>query len=255
MRVVPDYEVGSWTETSDGTIASRTFLVVELAGTASAQIKGAVEAVGVPARGDPHPEDATLVAIQKSGSARDESTVLVTVEYEIPTWRNSPETVSQEITLDASVITDETRFDINGVRISAVYDYPVGPIVTHYPKATRAGSLMTASVWALETTSQADLMLRSVAYIEHVNNAAWFGWPEKSWKLDDLQVRRSRFAGYQEVTYVLTYNPRTWRFVASFIDSGTVPPDATEGNGFSTWDIRELADFSLLPITMPTLPP
>jgi len=254
MRVIPDNEVGTWTETSDGTVASRTFLVVELAGTASAQIKNAVEAVGVPARGDAHPEDASLVATQKSGSARDESTVLVTVEYEIPTWRNSPESVSQEITLDASVLAEETRFDINDVRLKASYQIPFGPLVEHYPKATRFGSLMTASVLRLETTSASDLLLRSVAYIEHVNNAVWFGWAAKTWKLDDLQVRRSRFAGYQEVTYVLTYNPRTWRFVASYIDSGTVPPDATEGNGFALFDIRELADFSLLPITMPTAP-
>lgn len=249
MRIIPDYTVGSWTETSNGIVASRTFLAVEMSGTASAQIKLAVDDPEVPIRGDAHPEDASIVVVQKSGSARDESTVLVTCDYEIPTWRNSPETVSQEIRIDSTVVSEETIFDINGARIQAQYG-----LVTHWPRATRSGSLVTITVSKLQLTSESALVIQAIDFVETINDAVWFGWPAKTWKLDDQQVRLSRFAGYREVQYVLTYNPRDWRFFASYIEIGRVPPDATDGNGFGYFDIRELQPFSSLPITIPTKP-
>ena len=253
MKVTPDFEIGDWEETGDGIRASRTFLVTEIDGApASAQIKAATEAAGVPAKDDAHPEDSSIVVITKRGVARNSREVLVTCEYETPTWRNAPNLVPQEITLDSSIFEEKAWFDINDNRISVTYN--VGAIITQYPSASRSIGLMTATVSRLETTSSSDLLLLGSNYTDAVNDAPWFNWPLKTWKLDDLQVRTSRLAGYREVSYVLTYNPRDWRFFAGFIDRGRVPPDATEGNGYAFFDLRQPRDFSALPITIPTKP-
>jgi len=253
MRVVPDHTQGEWTELADGVRAVRTFTVHELAGVSSAQLKAAAEAVGVPARNDPHPEDSSILMIEKSARPLHDTAALVTCRYEIPTWQNSPETVAQEITIDATVIEEKTYFDYLGTtRISVTYT--TGAVITQYPSATTAASRVTATIRKVETTSESDLLLRAADFVETVNDAMWFNWPEKTWKLDDLQSRPSRLSGRREVTYVLTYNPRDWRFLATLIDKGRVPPDATEGNGFRRWDTREPKDFTLLPITVPTKP-
>ena len=255
MRVKPDYTQGDWQELADGYRATRTFAVLDLAGTSSDVLRSAANAVGIPDRNDPHPHESSIVVVRKTSRPLNDTSALVSVEYEVPTWENSPELVSQEITLDASVDEEKVYFDINSARIAAQYTIAGVGIVTQYPSATIARSRVTATIRKLETTSEGDLLLRSVAYMETVNNAVWFGWPAKTWKVEDLQSRPSKLSGYRAVTYTLVYNPDDWRFLATFIDRGRLPPDAAEGNGFAFFDTRQLTDFSQLPITVPVAPP
>lgn len=253
MRVIPDHTQSEWNEQHDGIKAVRAFSVHDLDGVSSGIIKAAVNAPGVPALEEAHPDEPGIVVIDKTGSPMHDRSVLVRCSYAVPTWDNAPGLVPQLLELDSSVLTEKTYYDINGVRLSATYTGTV--IVTHYPSTEKTLNIVTATIRKVETTSDADLLARSVAYNDSVNDAAWFGWPAKTWRLEDLQVRQSRFAGKREVTYVLSYKPDTWQFLATYIESGRVPPDATEGNGFRRWDIRDLTDFSGLPITVPTMPP
>lgn len=253
-RVVPDFTQGEWTEFADGKRAVRTFTVHDLIGTSSAILKQAAEETGIPALGDPHPEDASIVVVDKSSRPMHDASAMVACTYEIPTWRNSPGIVSQEITLDASVSEEKVYFDLNSNRIAAQYTIPGVGITVQYPSATVARSRVTATINKLEQTSEGDLLLRASEFVETVNNALWFNWPAKTWKIEDIQSRPSPRNGWREVTYTLVYNPDDWRFLATFIDRGRLPPNATEGDGFAFFDVRELKDFTLLPITVPAKP-
>ena len=255
MIVTPDGTRSTEQEDFDGVVSERAFTVTELLGPSDQQLSAARTAPGIPAIGDAHPSVAGINCVSKSVSATNDRVAIVMCRYQKPTPDTLPTLGGQLITTDASTVEEETNFDINGDRLIVSYNLG-GSLVDQLPKAGIARALSTLTFTVYEQTSEADISLRNLAYVEHVNNAAWFGWAEKTWRCEDIQSRPyGQSRTWREVTTVLTYNPRTWRWRAEFINKGAAPADATEGFGFATFDIRELADFSLLPVTPPTAPP
>ena len=250
MAVIENVIDGPWQRDVNGDTTTRTYIVTNQASFDPDTLPGEI-----PVRGTQHPEASELraIAITITPEANQPQQKRVRVQYATPTLENLPELGGQRIEMDTTIVEERTIEDINGARLSATYIGPSG-IVTHLPSAVRTSVLATATITRMETTTEDQLLLRSIAYVGTVNDAAWFGWPAKTWRVDDLEVRRlTRNDSYRSVRTICTYNPETWRFLATYISRGAVPEDATEGNGFAFYDIRRATDFSTLPITVPTM--
>lgn len=247
---------GRYQRNEAGEFDQRVFIVGGVTGAVSDKKRQATLTTGVPQYEDAHPDISGINVIDVDCQPIDRaaSQFRVVCKYGVPTWRTSPTLVPQEITLDTTYVEEKTWFDINGVRLEAEFFNPVQGFIQHYPSATRAITRSTATISKLETTSETALFLRSTSYVGTVNDAPWFNWPARTWLFEDLQVRTSRVPGFRECVYTLVYNPETWRFLAEYIEGGRIPPTATEGDGFAYYDIRELTDFSLLPLTIPAMP-
>ena len=250
MAVISRIVDGGWTHDVDG---DRTSLTYYVDGQASGDVN--TMPVEVPRRGDVHPDRSDLMAVSvvTSHVAGQPQQFIVRVEYATPSPENSPQLGLQRIELDSTIVEEQTNFDVTGARIFVNWNSPLG-VVSHNPQATTLTNLTTVTVTKTETVSTDDLVRRAARFVGAVNDAVWFGWPAKTWKLDDIEVRKFDEAEvYQQVKYALTYNAKTWRLQVGYTLDGAVAPGATEGDGLKTFDVIKFDDFTLLPIVMPTM--
>jgi hypothetical protein len=244
-----------------GRRAIRSFQVTGLSGTASGLILDAIGATGIPAVGDAHPQDADLYAVSVAGEMTGPSSALVQVEYRTPAPRERLKLGIDdfEISWRSATKIERTVYDVNG---DPMYNHYAGDIWT-YDLSTNERSATSGSTYHIHhavffdrplpqavlhvTAYRASISAADIAgLVGRVNDDTWYGGAAKTWLCLDVTADPDPDGGYY-VTYLLQYDPATWRHTDRITDqAGQEPPDIASDNGIETWDVYETAEFDTL---------
>ncbi|GMV81500.1 MAG: hypothetical protein AMXMBFR7_26840 [Planctomycetota bacterium] len=259
MPTVKDLvEESSLEEGSEGYTCTRAFMVSGLTGDADRKLFSALEADGIPRRGDFHPSIPNLVAVGRSTDAIDVGTIKVRVTYKpynASTVIN--EVAPPKVSMGATVQDLETYKDHTGATMYVYYTSTPVNGASVYDKTKDSGKatgkvnrsypMPVARLTRRERKNPLDLALQ---YVGRVNLLAFRGGAARTWLITRIEGDSEDGGESFTNTYELAYNPSTWDATVIFADkeTGEIPnaPEPSEGNGIATFQIYPAVDFDPL---------
>ncbi len=251
-ELITDQSVG---RDSSGWTAGRAF-VVELSGNATPEQKlyTAAKTAGVPQYGDPHPVLPDVLVTDVAARPIVNTTrnqVKVTVTYAVPDPDETSEAEEDQasagtVSLTTSLASEQTWNDVNGDFLISRWHGSLGVVVQQINQASVERPQLEVSFRQVETSIP---KVKIENYLGKVNASAWSGFPSKTWLCTKIDVSQDK-AGIYNVDYGFQYKPDTWRLTVVINltqdQINDIPPDAETGNGFSVYDVYEVADFNQL---------
>lgn len=244
-----------------GIVARRTGRLSDITGNPEAKPRAALEAVGLPRYGDPHPAWNNLKASTIVLRAIDVKQWQVEIEYREPTANekalSTPIGEVVEVTWFSTNVTIDVLYDARGRRMFHWYaGYPTSLQISGGRifetstggrqlgvKAER-GSVQIPSVGARVLMAEATDPRKRLGFIGKVNSNFWSGFKPRTWLFAGLAGNLDR--GRWLNTYEIIYREDTWRLRSDIEFNGVPPSDASVGNGIRFFDVYPLRNFNNL---------
>lgn len=259
ISVVKDLEADdAYSDGINGPEAARGFKVSGVTGPVSSRAKSAALAAGIPRRGDRHPSDPTLVAINVEARPDGGGTQYrVMVTYGRPTVENQePSTSPTEqgvITIGSLQSTVQTNKDKDGNLLSIKLRRRDDPNT----EVTQTGTVeIQSSIPVIQIVRREPFppLWKSIEYGFTVNASAIGSFAKRTLLCLPIEGESDDGGVTYSNTYQFAYNRRTWDSEATFIDETTNKPhvdvDVRTGNGILVARVITEKDFGPLGINL-----
>lgn len=245
MIVTADVLKNETVSVSDaGYRAERTFLVSSIPGNKEAKLYNALQASDIPKHGDPHPVIPGIVVtkVEAKPQTSGNQTRIVAVYTEPSSDLAAREDSSGQVVLSTGLVGEEEFFDIHGVRMSV--RYLSGAIdLTKYATVDVQRPQIRAVFRRSELVSPKPKITQ---YLGKVNSTTWSGYPARTWLCSGINATETS-SGY-DVEYSFSHREETWRVEVIFRTAeeelAQSPINKESGNGYSTYEVYESADFN-----------
>lgn len=236
--------------------AREVVIVSGVTGDGIAAALDALSAPGIPPRLSPHPDDASLVCLERIPVADDRAPSRFRVEL---IWgprpigeptQAAPGTVIAR-RLRPSGNPERTVFDKDGNVMQAAYvglsadAFTLTQVAFEIDKPGRGYVFEVDQVLADGAVSSTLEVYRGA-----VNSLAWNGRPARTWLCGEPHAEPIRGTENYLVTWAFVYRPETWDHRERVRLAGHVPSDYSAGGEGQFRAIREV-DFSPLPFVAP----
>lgn len=256
MAAVADIIDGRVSKGVDGLSATRVFKVDGVTGTASGRMLSVLGATGVPAYGDAHPADSSIVVVSLdvAPEAGDSEIFYVEATYgPAPTSdpRNSPPGTVLARRLRSSGDTTVTLRDKDGVVMQLNYTGVSGSGFTLTQQGLEVEVPGRGYAFEVEQViAEGGVKTTIDTYRGAVNALAWNGNP-RTWMCGDPSADPIDGTSNYLVTWSFLYKHETWDHVERVRLGGLVPHDAVSAGGEATFRVLREVDFSPLAFVVP----
>lgn len=256
MAVIDDIIDGRLSKGVDGLTATRTFVVSGITGTASGRLFAALAESGVPAYGDAHPADSSIVvtSLDVSPTAGDNSIFLVEATYgAAPTSdpRNAPAGTVLARRIRSSGDTTTTLRDKDGTVMQLNYTGVSGSGFTLTQQGLEVEIPGRGYAFEVEQVlAEGSVKTTIDLYRGAVNSLTWNGNP-RTWLCGDPSAEPIDGTSNYLVTWSFLYKHETWDHVERVRLGGLVPHDAVSAGGEATFRVLREVDFSPLAFVVP----
>ncbi len=250
MTITPDLIKSQSLSINDkGYSSERSFIINNVTGDVAAKLYNSMNSAGIPQFGDPHPVVPNIfVSSVRALPIKNGTQISISVTYSPPDIKEDSvaddgSEISGSISVKSSTISDRTYKDINGNFMTVTWHTGASLI-----KATRQAEVqrpqMSVSLSRIEDIFPKQAL---IDFVGTINSQGWSGFPPKTWLCTGINVTQGK-DGFN-VDYDFSYNKLEWRFVATTLLDGVVPAGATEGNGFTTFEVYEAKNFNELGVS------
>ena len=205
---------------------------------------------GIPALNEQHPTVPGIVARKFRAEARDDdpNLIQVTVEYNEPPaieTATDPGSAAPGKTVEISIdtFTEGTLFDIDGNLMTIKYvklgASGVSQLVQNLEFQVERP---TSTVRITEEVNTLPKQFIFDGFVGSINSVEWSGFPPRTWMLRGINTTQLQ-QGRNRVSWVFTYNARTWRAEGRVSDGGKVPDNASLENGIAFFRVYPEVDF------------
>ena len=249
----------SFSESSNGLAATRTFLVTGLSGSPSFKTAEALFATGIPRFGDAHPNAPGVVVVSRTArpASRDSNaSAIVQITYGQPTAEQGVPDAggsSVQFSLGSSVQSVTTQKDASGNQILLSHtftDTDESGNVTERIE-TQGGEVdiqVPQTVFRVTRRESQSPGANSLFYTGKINSVPFLGGEPKTWLCTRIEGDSDDGGETFVVAYEFQYNRETWDATVVFIDpdTGRPPKDLVDGEGIKTVRVYQLVDFNAL---------
>lgn len=240
-----------------GVSCTRKILIDGLSGSASARLFEAINTVGVPRKGDQHPDLPGIVvsSVRASPIPNCANKAWVIVQYNAPSFNSQApsETATPTYRFSATVQEEETSQDKDGnqmvlthTKISVVDGNNVETVLD--PQPGKVSVQRPMEYFFCERPEPLPFNYNKCHnFMGRVNSVPWRNFPARSVLCTSIDVDES--GDRANVSYQFQIKPvGTWDVRLTYIDPSTGSPvvDPIEGEGIQTFRVYPEADFNLL---------
>lgn len=243
----------------NGVTAVRKFIVTGLSAQASGRMLEALNVVGIPRRGQTHPNLAGIVVKSVSASPCPDSkgSAYVVVTYAAPTYNTQEpsKTAKPTYRLGGNTTDFETSQDAKGNQMVLTHTKKTqdedGNVVDEVlpPQPAKVTIQKPQAYLSCERPEPIPVNFKSLmTYIGCVNSAPFQGFPARYWLCTAIDVDES--GDRANVSYQFQLNFNTWDALLVYIDPATGAPveNPVEGKGIKSFKVYPEADFNQLGI-------
>lgn len=256
MAVKPTRRGCRISDGDDGVTVLEVWHVDGLSGAAASIQYAALNASGVPQKGEGHPYVPDVFVRSRDAENIAPDTVRLTITW---TPRNGisgqpDETDPGVLTISSALVTTTTEVDRDGNAITVSYTPTTGERagITD-PQGGSVELQVPQLVARLERRERFAPTTKAATYTGRVNAGNWNGYPPRTWLAMPIEGTTSDGGLSYQVRYEFIHRPETWDARVAYIDpvTGKRPPDLVADVGIKSVRVYPEADFGPLGITLP----
>jgi len=243
----------TYNQAFEGNAAAVVYDVSGLRQSGQRMLTEACAAAGIPALGDRHPSDVTLIVRRKSARPLGPDSARVTVEYAPPDpltqepQEDPSQAVHGVIEVGATVQQATTQLDVNGRQITVQHTYNEGT-AQQQTVVTGADVDIYVPQHILRATRRERYSPHDTAkkYVGRINYLGIWGYGARELLSTRISGVSNDGGQSYEVTYEFQYNADTWDATLVYRDQKTgLPPQGLRaGEGIKTVQIYPTISFS-----------
>ena len=240
-----------------GVTCTRRLLVIGLSGSASARLFEAINTVGIPRRGDPHPDLPGILVSSVDGNPAPGSVgnAIVVVTYSAPSFNSQAPSPTGQPTyrFTATVQDEETSEDKDGnqmilthTKVSVVDGNNVSQVLD--PQPGKVSVQRPMEYFFCDRPEPLPFNYNKCHdYMGRVNNVPWRNFPARTVLCTNIEVEEA--GDRANVSYQFQIKPvGTWDVRLTYIDpaKGSPVENPIEGEGIKNFKVYPEADFNQL---------
>ena len=242
------------TETIDGFMATRHFMVSGLTGSADSRYFAALVAPDIPSFNDAHPGNGALLAIERTAALEGIGIARVSIVYRPATAEQqvADDTQLPTIEVGATVQVDETNVDVNGEALEVIFnqtDVDEDGTATVEPKE-QTGTVEKQLPQVTMTFSRKEEdspHAKAIIYVGTLNEADFYLGAPQTWMCTGIRGSSTDGGETYNVTYDFQHDKDEWKARVVYIDPDTgFPPKKLELEDPSQADATK--EFQLYPV-------